>query len=342
MIEQAALAGSLNVPLQYDSLAALSPVVRREVLSGELTRRIKGMHTVSNGDVEGIVTSIVGLSLSEVVSVLQDPGKLVDHMRTGGSTSKSSPDKSPSPSVSQDSRLLDPATNAATASAPEHPSTPISVTASLSTPPRTSSPSGSLPPASERERMIAAISKLENTHVSDLTELLMSLPKRDRALCLFNAEVLRVKIADAKVVLESDDCDDVVEQPPAVPATPQARKVSQSTVMSSPHTPDLSSRGPSAAASPAPQTPSAPSSNYTVGTLTQMSFAEIYGLIKSGVELPMLKSSPELMRESEQWVGTVSSRSLATLKEQVGRKWSVDSNLFDDSVLLIIYSGFPA
>jgi len=150
--------------------------------------------------------------------------------------------------------------------------------------------------------MVAAISKLEKAHVSDLTELLMSLPKRDRALCLFNTEVLRVKIADAKVVLESDDSDDVVEQHSAVPATPQAR-------------------GPSVAASPAPQTPSAPSSNYTVNSVAQMSFAEIYGLVNSGVELPMLKTSPELVKESEQWVGTVSSHTLATFKEQVGRKW---------------------
>jgi polyadenylate-binding protein len=320
------LAGSLNVPLQYDSLAALSPVVRKEVLSGELTRRLKGMNAVPNDEVEGIVESVVALSLSEVVSVIQDAGKLADHVRAAGAA-KSIP-ASPSPAASQDSRLLDAVTNAAVASAPEHPSTPLSVPASLSTPPRTSSPSGSLPPTSERERMVAAISKLEKAHVSELTELLMSLPKRERALCLFNTEILRAKIADAKVVLDSEESEDPVEQQepapvPVVPATPQARKVSQSTILSSPHTPDLSSRGASASASPAPQTPSAPSSNYTVSSLAQMSFAEIYGLVNSGVELPMLKISPEQLKESEQWVGTVSAHTLPTFKEQVGRKWFV-------------------
>jgi len=154
----------------------------------------------------------------------------------------------------------------------------------------------------------------------------MSLPKRERALCLFNTEILRAKLADAKVVLESEESDDFIEQQepaPALvaPATPQARKVSQSTILSSPHTPDLSSRGASASASPAPQTPSAPSSNYTVSSLAQMSFAEIYGLVNSGVELPMLKISPEQLKESETWVGTVSAHTLPTFKEQVGRKW---------------------
>jgi polyadenylate-binding protein len=315
------LSGSLNVPLQYDSLAALSPVVRKEVLSGELTRRIKNIDAVSYDEVDGIVESIVTLSLSEVVSVLQDPSKLLDHVHASGAGSKSSPAKSSSPAPSQDSRLLDPATNAATASAPEHPSTPISVPSS--TPPRTSSPSGSLAPTSEKERMNTAISKLEKLHIPELTDLLMSLPKRDRALCLFNTEVLRAKIADAKVVLESESSEDVVEQLPVVPVTPQVRKVSQSTAMSSPHTPDLSSRGPSATASPAPQTPGAPPSEYTISSLAQMSFAEVHGLVTSGADLPLLKTTSELFKESEQWVGTVSSHTLATFKEQVGRKWCV-------------------
>ncbi|KAN0118278.1 hypothetical protein V8E52_005254 [Russula decolorans] len=61
------------------------------------------------------------------------------------------PEKTLSPANSQDSHLLD--TNAlnATASAPKHPSMPISVAASLSTLPRTSSPSGSVAPATASE-----------------------------------------------------------------------------------------------------------------------------------------------------------------------------------------------
>ena len=105
--------------------------------------------------------------------------------------------------LEQDLRLLD-APNA-TASAPDHPSTPLSMPATLSTPPRTESPSGSVStPQSERDRMLAAVAKLESSQIADLTDLLMSLPKRERAMCLFNVEVLRAKIADAKLVLEVD------------------------------------------------------------------------------------------------------------------------------------------
>ena len=126
--------------------------------------------------------------------------------------------------------------------------------ATLSTPPRTESPSGSVGPTSERDRILAAVSKFEPAQAAELTELIMSLPKRERAMCLFNVEVLRAKIADAKLVLDADDDEEASAQVP-VPQTPQARKISTS-LENSPQTPDLSSRGASAAASPTPATPS--------------------------------------------------------------------------------------
>lgn len=310
---QAALSGSLNVPLQYDSLSALSPVVRKEVLSGELTRRIKSMGAVRNDEVEPIVESIVSLSLSDVVSVIQDPAKLADRVRTTKSLS------SPSPAPSQDSRLLDPITSAAIASAPEHPSTPVSIPGSLATPPRTSSPSGSLHPTSERERMVQAISRLEKSQIAELADLLMSLPKRERALCLFNTEVLRAKIADAKIVLEAGEEEEPAPAPAPIPVTPQ-KKVTIAEV-GTPETPDLSSRGPSVAASPAPQTPGTSVSSHSFDALAQMPFTKIYNLINSGANLPSLSVSPELIEETNQWVASVSVHSLPTFKEQAGRKW---------------------
>ncbi|KAG6912567.1 hypothetical protein DXG01_013718, partial [Tephrocybe rancida] len=128
-----------------------------------------------------------------------------------------------------DSCLLDPSTLNTTASAPEHPLTPVSVS-----PPRTSSPSGSMPPTSERDLLLAAVNKLENTRQSELTELLMSPPKCERAMGLFNIEVLCAKLADAKMVLNSDDGEEEQKlsdtqstksapQPPSIPVTPWAK-----------------------------------------------------------------------------------------------------------------------
>lgn len=167
--------------------------------------------------------------------------------------------------------------------------------------------------------MVQAISKLEKSQIAELTDLLMSLPKRDRALCLFNTEVLRVKIADAKIVLEAGEEEGSVHSSAPIPVTPQKKVVVAE--VTTPETPDLSSRGPSVAASPAPQTPGTSVSSHSFDTLAQMTFSEIHGLIKSGANLPSLSVSPELIEETNQWVASVSSHSLPTFKEQAGRKW---------------------
>ena len=82
MIWKAALTGTLNLPMRYDDLSALSPVVRKEVLTGELSRRIKSMDVVASNELESVVQTIVGLSLSEVVQGIQDPGKLSEQVQT--------------------------------------------------------------------------------------------------------------------------------------------------------------------------------------------------------------------------------------------------------------------
>lgn len=335
---QAALTGTLNLPMRYDDLAGLSPVVRKEVLTGELSRRIKTMDIVSANEVDAVVESLVAISLSEIVKCIEDPDKLASQVQSVKQSLKPSkrlsPEKSrsPSASASQDSRLLDPNSLNATASAPEHPSTPISVSASLSTPPRTSSPSGSLPPTSERDRMAAAVSKLEPTRQGELTDLLMSLPKRDRAMCLFNAEVLRAKLADAKMVLDSDDGEEEPSAPPVVPITPQPKKTAstRASVEDSPKTPDLSSRGPSATASPLPATPgssttTAGPTTYTIASLARLPAAEIIRLASSSsaTGLPLPKVDPLVMQATDEFIDGLLDKPPQMQKQQLGDKLCV-------------------
>src|SRR5712691_8209379 len=100
--------------MRYDDLSALSPVVRKEVLTGELSRRLKSMPTIPSAEVDTIVESLVGLSLSDVVSAIQDPTRLDDQIQRArdalviASSAVTPPEKTPSPANSQDSRLLDP------------------------------------------------------------------------------------------------------------------------------------------------------------------------------------------------------------------------------------------
>lgn len=335
--------GTLNLPMQYDDLSALSPVVRKEVLSGELNRRIKAMELVPSNEIEHVVESLVSLSLSDVVLAIQDPAKLNEQIQSARNTLRpsklSTPAKSkspsPSPAASQvDSQYLslDPNAPNATASAPDHPSTPLSMPATLSTPPRTESPAGSVPPTSEKDRMAAAVNKLEPSRGAELTELLMSLPKRERAMCLFNVEVLRAKIADAKMVLDSmeDDEDEQVANP--VPQTPVVRKIS-ATYDASPKTPDLSSRGPSATASPAPATPSAPivqsaspapsgATVHTIASLARLPASEIIKLARSSsaTGLPLPKADPLVTKSTDEFIDGLANKPVQTQKQELGDK----------------------
>ncbi|OCH86497.1 hypothetical protein OBBRIDRAFT_761221 [Obba rivulosa] len=317
----AALAGTLNMPMRYDDLAALSPIVRKEILSGELSRRIKAMNTVPADELDAVVDQLVVMSLNDVVLGIENPEKLAEQVHAAQrqlhKSLAPSPAKSPSPSASQDSGLLDPNAPNATASAPDHPSTPLSMPATLSTPPRTESPSGSVAPPSERDRMFSAVSKLESAQAAELTELLMSLPKRERAMCLFNVEVLRAKIADAKMVLEVDDDNEGAPLP--TPETPQAKK--RATVLeASPQTPELSSRGPSASASPTPVTPVVGS--YTIASLARLPAAQIIELANSpsATGLPLPKADPAVVKATDEFVDSLGELDIRLQKQTVGNK----------------------
>jgi polyadenylate-binding protein len=390
-LTQAALSGTLNLPMRYDELAALSPVVRREVLTGELSRRVRALpppSAVAPGEVDAVVETLVGMSLGDVVQGIQDPTRFAEQVR-GATQALYPPPPSgeeealmtqtvgegvglatratPSPATSHDSRsmyapnaassglLLSPS---ATASAPEHPSTPISVSASLSTPPRTSSPSGSVLPfvahnngnnissgsgqaggggvgnstATERERMHAAVARLETSRRTELTELLMSLSKRERALCLFNPEVLRAKIADAKVVLDSSDAD--VEQQDGAEPREQAQVVEEGAI-EQPRQPTATTE--SASPSTSAPSPAPPASSSTATTMTmqqqhslvslaKLPAAEIVRLltnVPSSTEaaLPTLpKADPLVVKATDEFIDSLLDKPLPAQKQALGDK----------------------
>ena len=341
---KAALAGNLNLPMRYDELSSLSPVVRREVLTGELSRRVKDVPGVSiaDGEVDGVVDALLGLSLHQLVEGIQDSAKLAEQVRNAKDvlSSAATPEgqrttNSPSPATSHDSRLLDPNALNATASAPEHPSTPLSLSASLSTPPRTSSPSGSVAPgASEKERLMAAVSKLEPKNAAEITDLLMSLSKRERALCLFNSEVLKTKVAEANDVLEVVTVDNdgpahagiqgQSSHPlmvPADPVTPRS-KLHPTTSDDSPQTPDLSSQGPSTVASPSsPPTPGQ-GTVHTLSSLARLPALEIVKLANSSsaTGLPLAKADPRVVEETNRFIDGLQDKPVQQQKQLLGEK----------------------
>ncbi|CED83217.1 Polyadenylate-binding protein (RRM superfamily) [Phaffia rhodozyma] len=68
----------------------------------------------------------------------------------------------------------------------------------------------SLAGKTEHNRLLAGISLIEPTYAEEIADMILTLKKKERALCLFNTDFLREKVAEAKGVILSleDDADE--------------------------------------------------------------------------------------------------------------------------------------
>jgi polyadenylate-binding protein len=160
-------------------------------------------------------------------------------------------------------------------------------------------------------------------------DLLMTLPKRERAMCLFNVEVLRAKLADAKMVLDSDDNQDEKPQAkgPPSPYTPQSKKT-PARFTETPRTPDLSSRGASATSSPLPATPGmanaevTPNTAKAIAALAKLPADEVIKLANSSstTDFPLPKPDPTVVQGTDQFIDELSDKPPHIQKQQLGDK----------------------
>ncbi|KAG9019334.1 hypothetical protein FRB90_003740 [Tulasnella sp. 427] len=330
---QAALAGTLGLGYQQEELSALSPVVRKDVLTGELTRQVKALDTVSSNEVTGIVDHLVTLSLTDVVEAIHNQDVLKGQVAklkipepaapalNEGETSLGSPiATAPQPVVPETSQLLEPAPSSGTpappASAPDHPSTPFYQTLTSSDPSRTSSPSGSQLLGSEQDRLLAAVTRADAENAADITKLLMDLSKRERAMCLFNAEYLRHKISDAKLVLEAlaeeAEAQSVSTAPTGGPATPakSARGLPPAMTSSTP------------AEVPGTPIPEPAATVHTLASLARLPAVEIIKLANSpnATGLPLPKADPAVVKSTDEFIDGLNGQSEQQKKQVVGTK----------------------
>jgi len=66
----------------------------------------------------------------------------------------------------------------------------------------------------EREKFLRAIGKFNKRHSEEILDLIMSLPKKDRSMCYFNAEYLDKKIVEAIAAVEFTHEDPSIPVPP--------------------------------------------------------------------------------------------------------------------------------
>ena len=342
--------------MRYDDLAALSPVVRSEVLNGSLLRRVRETDGVEDDEIEDIVQSMMELSLDQIVCSLQDRNTFLGQIENARRARQPQPLSAPllgalnepialppttSPATSTSTTLLDPQTLTATSSAPEHPSTPVSFSPSIATPLRTASPTGSFATTSqgEKERLYNAVARLEPQNAREITDLLLTLNKKERALCLFNADYLNSKLESAKNNLSVLEDDPVPTLPAGKPYTsleaPPKRTAARS---GSPQTPDLpDSRSPSLGASPTalvtpntasmaipPTATTTTTAVHTLATFAKLPAAEILkiagGNSVAAIGLPLPKVDALVTRTTDEFIDSIQGESIVEQKQAVGNK----------------------
>ncbi|KAH8926109.1 hypothetical protein BT69DRAFT_1279167 [Atractiella rhizophila] len=203
---------------------------------------------------------------------------------------------------------------------PATPAVPVEVPAVAVSPPVAApvaapspTPTPIIPPTgTERERLHAAISQLEPAMADDITDMLVSLPKKEKAMCLFNPSFLKTKVAEAKMILDLAEED---EEPPApvAPKVPTKEKETTSSLPTPVVTPVKEDPPKARAKSPAVL--------YSVKSLAALSSEQIWELIQtnsSSIPAGLLaKPNPSELAKAENLIESLPAKDSAK-KQKVG------------------------
>lgn len=172
--------------LDVDQLQSMSVTLRGDILRGGFSRRVKELDDVPDDQVESLVADLSNLRLPEAVSALNDKEQFEQRVAE----------------LRRSSKGLE-----ATAPAKETADLPASTTG---TGDAASASWGALGGGSEREKLVRAMKEQApaEPRAEELTDLLLGLPKKERAMALFNQDYLRNKIDEARAILEMADDDE--------------------------------------------------------------------------------------------------------------------------------------
>ncbi|KAJ9477815.1 putative Polyadenylate-binding protein, cytoplasmic and nuclear (putative) [Pseudozyma hubeiensis] len=162
-------------------------------------------------------------------------------------------------------------------------------------------------PAKERERLLKAVVSVTEAGapVEDITDMIASLPKKDRAMALFNSEYLKQKVDEAKDIL--DITDDSGEDLAAAPAPPVLQDAGNGKTSTS-------------SASPPPAAENAPTQVHTLSTLAALPAVEIIRLANSSSNsgLPLPKADSETVKSTDAFIDSLQGKAAHDQKQKLG------------------------
>ncbi|GAA5834734.1 hypothetical protein JCM11251_003648 [Rhodosporidiobolus azoricus] len=158
-------------------------------------------------------------------------------------------------------------------------------------------------PLSERQRLVEAVKGVKamdgkGEKVKDVVALLESLPKKERALCLFNPSVLAQKVQDALTILDDDDEEGGVQ--------PTSGSSTSETAFATPAAP------PPATASPPPQ---------SLADLASLPFSTLLPLLRTSPP-PLGLSAPEeeKVEETDAFMDGLEGKPVSEVKQKLGER----------------------
>lgn len=174
---------------------------------------------------------------------------------------------------------------------------------------------------SERERLLQAVARLGVSNAEEVVGLLQTLSKKERALCLFNTDVLRSKVTDAQSVLEASDSDS--EETHHISSKLQNITLQNGQLPTPQSTPERraakSSREAAVVATGVPKQPAADLMSTT--DLAKLPAVRIIELASSEAPSPLMASPPtEVVQEIDRFVDGLVMKPVNEQKQKLGER----------------------
>ncbi|RUS15201.1 hypothetical protein BC937DRAFT_92759 [Endogone sp. FLAS-F59071] len=228
--------GSFNT----DYLANLSDVMRVEMIRNEVHKRVSNSGVVAHSEVEQIVNHLLGLAMNDTLTMLKHPHVMQDKIKEvkeaihikhslppqvlmanmyNQDRKQSIPYAQPPPpisispaQISQRASVTPPVVSLPTTSLSQH-NVSFAPHLGYSSPGRTLRRRGSVDSVSsvmtdvssvnQRKKMYDAVIKIgETEYVDDIVDMLLTLKRKERSLCIFNHDFLKEKVKAAKEALD--------------------------------------------------------------------------------------------------------------------------------------------
>lgn len=295
--------------------------MRNDVLNGELRRKVRALQLVPPVHMDAAVENLLSLPLMDVVQGLHDSEIFASQVKAATEFADRKNGNSPlNHLVGLSSLPL------------SSPRTDVEPLGTIITPPVSNAQSGAATPASEQDRLAAAVGPLgfDAGAQAAIVELLLTLPRKERALCIFNQDYLKSKVAAAQNVLHAEDDtpssnQNVSADPgrPTLPPVGNAKNAASehvvSRVVTSPVTPSSQNTPSSLNDNP---TYSIETSQHTLTSLAALPAKEIIRLINSHMldYLPLSKADPLVAKSTDEFIDNLQGKPTHEQKQLLGEK----------------------